>query len=127
MKDIPIPEPSDFATILEIEPVNFQPHPFMVGTAHVTYASDRCGGILDERALRSRHCYWKDCKLDYEQHTHELAAPVELTRDCSEKELADWLTSLKPWAEENKIDGFMFPPNQFSCTREDGTVLLKRK
>jgi hypothetical protein len=102
------PGDSDFGVVDDVMNVNHRPHPFTIGARHVAYASDHCGGILDERAMRTIPCAANKCKLSYDQHTSDRAALVKLTRNVSNKEAAAWLSGLKEWCAKHKIDGFAF-------------------
>jgi hypothetical protein len=108
---IPLPDHAvtHFARIVKVAN-HTTPHPFVIGPRHVAYASDHRGGILDEAAISASGvpCQAHGCRLPFEKHITETGAHVEITRRVREAELAGWLTSLKPWAERNGIDGFAF-------------------
>jgi hypothetical protein len=99
--------------------INFDPHPYVIGTRHVAYASDRFGGLLGDAAIRSAEatgvkCAMKGgCSVSYDQHKSDTAAFVRLKRDLSNKEAAGQLSLLKEKFEEEGIDGFAFIEDGF--------------
>lgn len=116
---------------LRVECVAHDPHPFVIGPAHVAYASKRCG-ILDEEALRSHGCYaeverypTRLCHLSYDQHTHQTALFLRPLRYLDAQEFAATMTAIKPLAEQHGIDGFAFPGGE--VLDEGGKVAMRPK
>jgi hypothetical protein len=111
---------ADYMVIDSIESVNFKPHPYCIDTAHVVYASDHCGGILDDQAIRDAeryghaHCGMRGCRLPYDQHTSDRVAFVKLLRNVTQEEARSYLLSVSDFVEKNprefghKLDGFVF-------------------
>lgn len=118
----------DYLDIKEIKGFNFDPHPYMIGTAHVAHASDNYGGMLGENAIhdleatRGPSCYWKGengdrgkrCRVPYSEHKHDNVAVMELKRDLTNKEAYDALVLLKEKFIEENIEGFAFLEHGFS-------------
>jgi len=82
------------------------PHPFCVGTRHVAYAADHCGGMLGKEAIKASgiDCAMKGCQLTFEQH--EIALAI----NCKNKDnelLRTYLLSLKEQAEKDNYAGFV--------------------
>lgn len=107
---------SEFAYVDAVINVNFDPHPFTVGPEHVVYASDHCGGMLGEDVMRKIPCAngghrlagIPRCNLPYEAHKSDKVAFIKLTRNASKEEMQEWLKSIVPWMESEKIDGVTF-------------------
>lgn len=67
--------------VVDIRSINHDPHPFMIGSRHVVYASDYCCGILGEDAMQRFGCEWrgekghrgKKCNKPLDEHTYEVA------------------------------------------------------
>ncbi len=98
------------------------PHPFCIGVAHVAYASDHCGGVLNERAMESApcvECYQRKAKfgtpiLSLKEHEQSLTLfvqiPKEYQRDLNScPGLGKYLSFIKAQAESLGIQGFAFP------------------
>lgn len=49
-----------FAHVDSVTNVNHNPHPFMVGTKNVVYASDHNGGMLTQSVMDKVGCEWQD-------------------------------------------------------------------
>ena len=59
------------------------PHPFMIGSKHVKYASNNHNGILGSKAIRAYEkkkgpsCCMKGCNLSYDEHKQVLLVEVD--------------------------------------------------
>ena len=87
------------------------PHPFMVGTAHVAAASDRHGGILGEAALCAHGCYVKGCGRPYTAHRWDTILFIRMPEPMGgflPEDLADTLRALGDEATADGISGFAF-------------------
>lgn len=81
------------------------PHPFCIGTKHVTYASNNCGGMLGKEAMEAYPCY--TCKKPLQDHKEALV--VECKEDVqNNKELSEYLLKCKPKCEKDGFAGFTF-------------------
>lgn len=96
-----------FAEVTKIHD-NFDPHPFMITEQHVVYASQYAGGILSEDSItRSRKpCGMRGCNLKYSEHKSEKVAIIRITRNCTSKQVQDWMKTLISWAEAEGVAGF---------------------
>jgi hypothetical protein len=110
------PTNSEEFTLREFTSVNHRPHPFMIGTRHVTIASDKFGGMLGIEAIEYAeklgvYCATPGCLLSYSQHTCDkvLAINIKGKPDLnSVPGLREYLFSIKETLEQNKIDGVVF-------------------
>jgi hypothetical protein len=82
------------------------PHPFCIGARHVAYASDNCGGMLGDSAIKASGvpCQMKGCQLSYKEHETALAV------NCKSKDnelLKNYLLSIKEQCEKDNYAGFV--------------------
>lgn len=81
------------------------PHPFVVGSKHVSYAADHCGGMLGEEVMEKIPCC--HCKKKYSEHG--IALVVSCHRPTAKNaELQGYLISIKDRAEAEGFVGFVF-------------------
>lgn len=100
-----ITDPLELERVAE---VNHRPHPFVVGSRHVAYAADRCGGILGEEALRAVCCAHRNCNLSYDEHTSDRVMFLKLTRNCTQAEIKAVLVPIADEVGATGVDGFAF-------------------
>ena len=102
--------------------INHQPHPYVIGTAHINASN----GILDERAIREAErrgdgCYYREggqrCTLSYDEHTSEKAIMLKLIRNVNGEELKPFLKPLLPFLEAEKFTGLAFNVNGFTIAQ----------
>lgn len=94
-----------------ISHVNHKPHPFMLGPAHVKFASDKYGGMIGDSCINDKNfplCSNLGCTLSYKEHTSDKVLFLSLTRDLLNKEAQEVFMGIKPILEEEKIDGVAF-------------------
>jgi hypothetical protein len=104
------------ARIKDVLNVNWRPHPLMVDSKMVVYASNHCGGMLGQEAIDHCGCGWHGktgnrgprCNQPSSAHTCDTVLLVELKRDATQDEIRAWLLTLKPWVEANRIESFSF-------------------
>ena len=92
------------------------PHPYCITPKHIAHASDRCGGILNETAIREAEqtgarCGCRGCNLPYDQHEQALLVKCHSdfqTDPQAEQELRDYLLAIKETTEQNGYVGFAF-------------------
>ncbi|RWZ82720.1 MAG: hypothetical protein EO766_17960, partial [Hydrotalea sp. AMD] len=78
--------------VLSISSVNFKPHPYTIGPAHIGYASDKYGGKLTEDCIREGekqgkvHCATGNCYTPFDEHTSDKVCFVQLTRHLTKEE-----------------------------------------
>lgn len=105
----PLVEESEIFTLRSIKHVNHRPHPFTIGSRHVTYAAYRCGGILGQEVVEKIPCAHPGCGKMYHEHTSDCVMFLSLTRDATQQEARDALKKLvDAGMEADKIDGFTF-------------------
>lgn len=93
---------------------NHKPHPIMIGTRHVDYAADHCGGMLGKETLRRIPCAWKGCTTAYKDHTSDRVLILRLTRNASQEEAHAVLKSLADSMAADGLDGVTFLKNSFT-------------
>ena len=93
---------------LNVDTINHKPHPFMIGTRHVTHASKHHGGMLGQATLDAIPCSHPKCVLSHDAHTSDKVAFLQLTRDATNDEANDVLKQLAPIIEKEKVNGFVF-------------------
>ena len=139
IEKIPKPTSKDFK-LLDIQSVNFKPHPYCITSRHVAIASDEFGGILGKEAItaaekRGVMCgmYTSDdgvkyanrrnmecdnrCNIPYNQHTSDRALFIKALVNKKVKEfkgLSQYLLSIKKKLIELKIDGVAFVEPNFA-------------
>lgn len=93
---------------------NCEPHPYMVGPAHVAHAADKfmhrlgTAAIEDYERTHSKSCAHPGCMLKYREHKTSYLLMLRLTRDLENREAAEALSTLKPMAEREGLEGFGF-------------------
>lgn len=99
---------SEVAWVDNVGGVNHKPHQFMIGPSHIVHASKYHGGMLDEATLEALPCAAPGCRRPFKEHTFDTVAFVKQKRDCTSDEMQTFLKSMVEWAEQHKIDGFVF-------------------
>jgi hypothetical protein len=94
----------------DIMPVNWKPHPYTIGPRHVTYASEKCGGMLGEEVMEKVPCAAGECNLSLAEHTYDVVGFVKLTRDLTQDEARTFLKGIADAIPEigKRLDGFCF-------------------
>ena len=90
---------SDLLTVLRVDRVNYQPHPFMIGSQHFP---------KDGRMFIDPHqapCAMRGCNLSYDEHTSDRALIVNVRRDCTGDELRTVLLPITAGLTADKING----------------------
>jgi hypothetical protein len=113
-------------TFVSITAVNFKPHPYTVGPEHIAYAADHHGGVLGEATSRKLPCAHRDCNLAYDEHVHDTALFLSLTRNMSQEEAQGKLQILvDAGMKRDGIDGLAFVATtegfKFTTTKEGVT------
>ena len=101
-------EGQDLLTVKSLMNVNYKPHPYTIGAAHVAYASKNHGGMLGDETCRNVRCAHPGCYLSYEEHTSDLVCFFQITRDCKGSEINNILKPMTDKLGTNFIDGFGF-------------------
>jgi len=91
--------------VLRVQSVNFSPHPFTIGSRHVEYASDHCGGRLGNDVIEKFPCAATGCKLLAKEHTFDVVLMLQLTRNATNAECVAVLKPIGKEMEEDGIDG----------------------
>jgi hypothetical protein len=110
--------------VLEVREVNFKPHPFCIGTAHVAYAADHCGGMLGREVMEKIPCkmgegHGKVCNLPADQHSFDVVLLLQLIRNSTNDECSKVLKPLAPEMEADGIDGLTLveTPEKFRVSK----------
>jgi hypothetical protein len=103
--------------VKSIDNVNHKPHPFMIGSEHIGFASDNYSGMLGDDCLSDKRCppcSMKGCNLSYHEHTSDKVIFLSLTRNMSREEAKSVLDSeaFQEVLKEYKIDGVLFRRNE---------------
>ncbi len=98
----------DLYDVKDVMGVNHKPHPYMIGTAHITYASKNCGGMIGEETLKNVRCAHPHCNLPYEEHTSDTVCFLQLKRNGTNAEANVILKALVTKIGDNFVDGFAF-------------------
>lgn len=99
--------------VKEIRACNFkvagQPgHPYTIGPKHIDYAAKHCGGIITKETTDALTCAAPGCFRYASEHTADMVAFLELTRNCSNKEASECLFQAKDFLTKENIDGVAF-------------------
>lgn len=101
-------EGQDVYTLKHVSAINHHPHQFTIGPQHITLASDKYGGMIDEKVCREVGCKIKGgCSLSYEEHTYDIVAFMQLLRNATKEEANPALKKVADAIGKN-IDGFVF-------------------
>jgi len=92
----------------DIAGINHRPHPVTIGTKHITYAADHCGGMLTQDVIEKIGCAHPKCKLPVSEHTSDTVLFLQLTRNLENKEAGKELFAIKKQMIADKIDGVLF-------------------
>jgi len=93
--------------------VNHKPHPYMVGTRHVAYAANHCGGMLGREVCEKIPCAQPGCGASYDNHVSDHVLFVKAMRDCANKEVAAALFAIKEDMIADGLDGVAFVKSEF--------------
>ena len=110
---IPKPDAGAVFELSEVCKISW-PHPFCITPRHVTYAADRCGGMLTEVAIKDSRapCGVRNCQLGYDEHKSQMTLFITVpdNRNLNAIDgLHAYLMAIKDKATELGIDGFAFP------------------
>lgn len=112
-------------TLASTEAVNFKPHPFVIGTRHITYASDYNGGIIDDSVMSKVPC--AACGEPLSSHTYDTVMFLRFSKNITGKEakveLQRIVKEIEDKGDKEKIDGFAFIKNEFKVlpSEEEGS------
>jgi len=90
------------------------PHPYCITPKHVVYAADHCYGILNKTTIQEAEKHGAKCgickgKLSHEEHGKALLVScLKEANGTMNKELHQWLLSIKEIAEQSGYQGFVF-------------------
>lgn len=99
--------------VLEIADVKHNPHPYLIGANHISWANQHFGGMLNEACLKDFEangglCSHPKCRVKYEEHTHERALLVVKEKEFTKEQAALLLPKIKPLLLKYEIDGIAF-------------------
>lgn len=101
-------EDCDIFTMLSVEHVNHDPHPYVIGPKHIAHASDKHCGMLGEETLKAIPCAHPRCQVPYDQHTSDTVMFLQLKREATNNEVAAKLKELVTVVDEKSFDGVSF-------------------
>lgn len=97
--------------VKSITNINHKPHPFMLGSNHIGFASNNYGGILGDACVNDKRfptCSNPGCNLTYKEHTSDKVLFLQLTQNINKDEASEILKSLVDILKQEKIDGIIF-------------------
>ena len=93
--------------VYDVLDINHDPHPYMIGSKHVAYASDHYNGMLGKEVCEKIGCAHPGCNLPYSAHTSIKSMFIQLNRNVDPEELqSDLVALLEDY--NNIIDGITF-------------------
>ena len=98
----------DVFIVKDVNDINYDPHPFIIGPNHVAHAADNHGVMLGEATLKAIPCSVKGCNLSYTEHKSDNVCFLQLQRDATNDECNIILKDLVDEVGEDFIDGFAF-------------------
>ena len=101
-------EDNDLFTLKGIHAVNYDPHPYMLGPAHITYANKHSGGVIDEGTLKNVRWSPPKCNIPYEDHKFDTGMFLQLKRNGTNEEAGAFMNTMLDEMKEDNIAGFTF-------------------
>ena len=95
--------------VKDITNINHNPHLFMLGPKHISFASDKYGGILGDACINDKNfptCSHPGCNLRYQDHKSDRVLSLSLVKNITNVDGSRILKSLP--LLENKINGIVF-------------------
>ncbi len=109
-------DPAGIFKVHDVTTCNHDPHPFMLGPKHISFASDHYGGRLGDACTtdpRFPTCSSRGCQLKYSDHISDLVCFLQAKKNCTLKEVEVELLLLKDHCEADGVDGFGFIQSDF--------------
>ena len=97
--------------------VNYKPHPYMIGTPHLTKSS----GIylnIEEAESKGAKCAHKNCNLSYKEHTSDRIGFVQTIKNCTNEDVQKALLPIVEEIGEKILDGLAFIESEFTITNK---------
>jgi hypothetical protein len=98
---------SEVLLIVDVLDINHDPHPFMIGPKHITYAADNCGGMIGEDVLKKLGCAHPGCNTSYEDHKSIKACFIKLKKNSTQDEVQAEHKKMLELLTINKIEGIV--------------------
>lgn len=99
----------DLFILRSVNQVNHNPHPYIVGPKHVSYAADHHSGRLGKETLDKVPCAFPGgCNLDYDSHTSETVAFLSLKKNVKKTEAQAELEKIIDHVGKETIAGVSF-------------------
>ena len=92
----------------DVTNVNHKPHPYMVGSKHVTHASKYYGGMLGEATLKAVKCAYPNCNFSYEEHTSDKVIFLQLKDNVTKELIQTVFDKIIETLPKKSFDGFSF-------------------
>ena len=104
---------NDIFLVAKCDSVNFNPHPYTIGTKHVVFASDHHSGLLGDTALdafekQGGKCAHPNCYLKRAEHTHDNVVFLQLKRNANQEEVRTEMKKMLLPVEKMGYQGFGF-------------------
>lgn len=100
-----------FFHVEDINHINHNPHPFMIGPKHIAFASDNYNGMLGDACLNDKRCppcAVRGCNLSYSDHKSNKVAFLKLLKNIPSQEAQDVLATVEDICKKEGIEGFVF-------------------
>jgi hypothetical protein len=99
----------DYLMVKSVQCVNFNPHPFMIGTRHIKAANENYRmGRIDKEVMEEVGCAHKGCNLPLSAHKYDKVLFLQLKRNVDATEINKWGKELISDLTDDKIDGITF-------------------
>jgi hypothetical protein len=96
----------------DVVQINYKPHPYMIGSRHIEYASNHFGGMLGEETLRAVPCAMRNCHAMYEEHTSNTVLVIRLNEDVKNTdEFVELLKNVLSPLDMFGLEGCLFLEN----------------
>jgi hypothetical protein len=103
------PAVDEHFTVLDVQQVNYKPHPFTITQRHFTDSGtiDPDKAPCGYQAGQFRQM-GEGCRLSHAEHTSDRVVFLQCKHDVAQSEAQACLSELKPLMEEHKCDGVAF-------------------
>lgn len=110
-EDVVLPE-TEFARVKKVDNVNYRPDLFCITPRHLARSE---GIYVQPEVAPCGHC-----KKDYDEHSWDTVAFIELKREATEAEMRPWMQEVVgPFLVQHDIDGAVFveTPQKFRVVK----------
>ena len=105
----------------DIMNINHNPHPFILGTKHISFCIDNYSGMLGDACVNDKRfptCSHPGCFNTYKEHTSDKVLFLQLTKNITSTQANKILKTLVDIMKQEQIDGISFvdTPEKFRIT-----------